>query len=260
MAVPEGSGEVAGPSLAVDHPCAAAFLDETGVISQDRFFAVGLVKMPEPSKLLRTLSKFRDQRHWYGEIHFTKMTARDLTLYKSIVDIALQPDMLDFWCFVSDRHVADPIKRFKSPWNAYNRLAEQLVLASIHPGELVSVMADNYSAPDHVRFEEVLKANVNRRVNRLAVVSVCRLDSQSCDGLQIADLLTAAVTQEFRASVGLASPTSIKGTLAAYVREKLGTTSCLSGWRNANHSVQLYRGGRKHLASATIIDVAEVTS
>lgn len=236
-------------ALPVDQPCSAAFLDETGVISQDRFFAVGLVKLPEPAKLLRALSKFRDQKHWYGEIHFTQMKARDLGLYKTIVDIALQPGLLDFFCFVADREIADPIKRFKSPWNAYNRLAEQLVLASIHPGELLSLMADNYSAPDHVLFEEVLKANVNRRVKRLAVVSVCRLDSKSCDGLQIADLLTAAIAQEFRASVGLASATSVKGAFAAYVRQKLGTPSCLSGWRNANHSVQLYGPNRRAVKS-----------
>lgn len=240
------------PTLHSDNPCATAFLDETGVISQDRFFAVGLVKVPEPARLFRALSKLRDQKHWYGEIHFTAMKPRDLVLYKAIVDIALQPGMLDFFCFVSDRQIADPIKRFRSPWAAYNRLAEQLVLASIRPGELVSVMADNYSTPEHVRFEEDLKANVNRRVSRLAVVSVCRLDSKSCDGLQVADLLTSAITQEFRASVGLASYTSAKGSLAAYVRQQLGAGSCLSGWRNSNHSVQIYRHGSYKASSGSV--------
>lgn len=227
-------------SLRRDHPCSAGFLDETGTISQDRFFAVGLVKLTEPARLTRAISKFRDQKHWYREIHFTELKPSSLEMYWEIVDISVDSG-LEFFCFVADRQTADPIVRFGSPWDAYARLAEQLVVAAIHPGELVSIMADNYSTPDHVRFEETLRSNVNRRLNRLGVVSACRLDSRSCDGLQVADLLTSAVAHEFRASTGRASHTSPKGRLAAHVRDRLGAPTCLSGWRNTRHSVQIYR-------------------
>ena len=54
----------------------------------------------------------------------------------------------------------------------------------------MSLMADNYSTPDYVLFEEQLRARVNVRVKRLGLVSVCRLDSKSSDGLQLADLLS----------------------------------------------------------------------
>lgn len=134
--------------------------------------------------------------------------------------------------------------RFGSTWDAYRKLAEQLVVASIHPDELVALMADSYSTPDSVLFEEELRAGVNRRLSRLALTSVVRLDSRSSDGLQAADLLTSAITHEFRVSAGLASSASPKGEVAEYVRAMLGASSCLAGWRNAAHSVQIYRTGK----------------
>jgi hypothetical protein len=117
-----------------------------------------------------------------------------------------------------------------------------LVVAVLRPDELLSVMADNYSTPDHVLFEEDLRAAVNRQLRRLAVVSVCRLDSRSSDGLQVADLLTSAIAFEFRQAQGLAS-SAAKADLAAHVRQALGAPSCLTGWRNSAHSVAIYDHG-----------------
>lgn len=229
------------PHLRRDHPTAVAFLDETGAISNDRFFAIGLLKCSEPARLLRSVQKVRDQRHWYGEIKFSNLTQKQaLGLYQVFIDIVLAPGVAEFFCFVADRQTDDPVRRFGTHWDAYTKLAEQLVVAAIHPDELVSLLADNYSTPDHILFEEDLRAGVNRRLKRLALVSAVRLDSKSCDGLQLVDLLTSATAFEFRASVGLASDTSLKGQLAAHVRERLGATTCLNGWRNAAHSVAVY--------------------
>lgn len=231
------------PRLSRDHPVGAAFLDETGIISKDRFFGVGVLKCQEPSRLLRRIQTYRDQKHWYGEIKFTSVRKHNLHLYKDVVDICLGSGFLEFFCFIADRDTADPIARFGTEWDAYGKLAEQLVVAAMHPDEVIALLADNYSTPAHVLFEEHLRAAVNRRLHRLAVVTVCRLDSKSSDGLQVADLLTSAVAHEFRADAGLALPTSAKGQLAAYVRTGMGTSSCLSGWRNITHSVAIYDHG-----------------
>jgi hypothetical protein len=226
-----------------DHPCCAGFLDETGAISRDRFFAVGLMKTSEPSRILRRVQKLRDRRHWYNEIKFTDITAGSLPFYEEVADACLGFDDVNYFCFIADRDEADPVIRFGTSWDAYSKLAEQLVCASLRRTELMSLMADNYSTPDSVLFEEDLRSNVNRRMNGLALVSVCRLDSRSSDGLQLADLLTSAVAFEFRAREGLASNSSPKGQLAQYIRTKLGTDSCLGGWRNSRHSVAIYRHG-----------------
>lgn len=235
--------------LRKDHPVATVFVDETGAIARDRFFAVGLLKVEEPAVLLRAVQKWRDKRHWYKEIKYYDVTRSSLELYKEVVDLALSVPSVQFYCFVADRDAADPVARFGTHWDAYEKMAEQMITACIKPNELLTVLADNYSTPDEVLFEQTLRANINRRLRRLALVSVCRLDSKSADGLQIVDLLTSACALEFRLDAGLASPTSPKAELSRYVRERLGATSCLGGWKNDSHSVAVYRDGREAPAS-----------
>lgn len=95
--------------LPVDHPTAVVFLDESGAIAQDRFFAVGCLKLAEPSVLLRGVQKLRDRNHWYREIHFAELTRDALPFYRQVVSLLASSDC-EFSCFVADRHAADPLQ------------------------------------------------------------------------------------------------------------------------------------------------------
>jgi hypothetical protein len=209
-------------------PTAMAFLDESGTISKDRFFAVGCLKLDEPSVLLRAIEKLRDQHHWYGEIHWVDLTQKSAPFYGQVAHEIAQSDA-QFSCFVADRQQADPIARFGTEWRAYEKLAVQLLLGSIRPEELVTVIADKYSTPDHIVFEQDVRSEVNYRLKRLAVTSVCRLDSKAADPLQLVDLLTGAITFEFRQAAGLAGTATPKALLASSIRQGYGVTSVLGG-------------------------------
>lgn len=217
-----------------------AFLDESGSIAQDRFFAVGCLKLAEPSILMRRVRELRDQRHWYGEIHFADVTTGALPFYESVAGL-ISSSGAEYSCFVADRAVADPVTRFGSHWRAYEKLATQLLIGSIRPQEIVTVLADNYSTPRNVIFEVDVRNEVNRRLNRLAVTSVCRLDSRSADPLQLVDLLTSAVAFEFRQSAGLAGTTSAKAALAEHVRDRYGVDSFLHGCDAPSINVKTYQ-------------------
>src|SRR5581483_12272662 len=115
--------------LAKDHPCALGFLDETGAIASDRFFAVGLLKTQAPARLLRSVQKLRDRCQWYKEFKFSETTQRSLPLYKEFADIVTSDSAAEFFGFVADRDKADPVERFGTQWEAYTKLAEQLVVA-----------------------------------------------------------------------------------------------------------------------------------
>ncbi|MCU0311010.1 MAG: hypothetical protein MUE36_08705 [Acidimicrobiales bacterium] len=184
--------------------------------------------------------KLRDRRRWYNEIHFAEMKPRSLALYKEVVDLIVANDFT-FSCFVVDRTQGDPVARFGGPWIAYERLATQLLIASVRPGELITVLADEYSSPDTVHFERDVCMAVNDRLNRLAITKVLRLRSNAADGLQLADLLTSAATFEFRQSVGHAGQNSPKAQLAQYLRREFGVQSFLGGHRDARLNVALYR-------------------
>src|SRR5438874_3004207 len=75
-----------------DHRTAAAFLDETGSISQDRVFAVGCLILAEPSTVLRKVQKLRDKRHWYSEIKWAELTMTSLPLYNDLINIVASAD------------------------------------------------------------------------------------------------------------------------------------------------------------------------
>jgi Protein of unknown function (DUF3800) len=227
-----------GP-LSCEHPTATVFLDEAGFIARDRFFAVGCLKLSEPSILLRKIQKLRDQRQAYYEIHFKNVTKHSLPFYRAVVDLVAASDG-SFSCFVVDREASDPIARFGSHWLAYEKLSKQLLLGTIRRRELLVVLADNYSTPDNVFFEQDVRAAVNKQLRRLAVVSICRLDSKTSDALQIADLLTSAVAHEFRQAADMASKYNAKAVLAKYVRSQYGVKSCLSGCRDERLNVALY--------------------
>lgn len=231
------------PKLPKANPVLSCFLDETGAISQDRFFGVGLVAIEEPSRLLRAVQNLRDRKHWYKEFHFSSVTRDSLDVYKELVDVCVATAGFRFYCFVADRHVADPVTRFGDAWTAYAKMSEQLVIASLPRGAVGTVVADNYSTPASVLFEEELRFSVNRRLRRLALASVYRADSKAFDGLQAVDLFTSAAAQEFRADAGLASTTNLKAQLADYARKALGAETLLGGWRNETHSVQIYDHG-----------------
>lgn len=216
------------------------FLDESGAIASDRFFSVGCLKMAEPHGLIREVEKWRDRHHWYKEIHFYDVTLRALPRY-DIIDIVAGGDG-EFSCFVADRTTADPVTRFGNPWLAYEKLATQLLLGSIRPREIVTVLADNYSTPDGVAFERDVRAAVNTRLRRLAIAALVRLDSKAAIPLQIVDLLTSAVTFEFRQSAGLAGERTPKALLAKYLRDRFGVVNFLAGNRRSPRlNVALYR-------------------
>jgi hypothetical protein len=230
--------------LLPEHATAAAFLDETGSIAQDRFFAVGCLVLPEPAAVLRKVEKLRDQEHWYEEIKWVDLTMTSLDLYKGLIDIVVASDAR-FSCFVADRKVADPVERFdQDSWLAYQKLATQLLIGTSKPHELLSVMADNYSTPDDVRFEETLRDEVNGRLNGLKVVTVCRLNSKACDALQLVDVLTGAVTFEHRAKAGLAGKKSAKALLSKYVLDSYGVPTTVGGRKTKKLNVAIYAGPR----------------
>jgi hypothetical protein len=233
-------------TLPPEHPTAVAFLDESGVIARSRFFAVGLLKLPEPELLTRRVQKLRDRHHWYREFHWTDVTSGALPIYREVLSVPAALGDARFACFVADRDAFDPVARFGSPWTAYEHLATQLLLGNIRPDELVSVIADNYSTPHGVRFERDVRRDVNSRLGRCAVPSLVRLDSRSTDALQVVDLLTAAVAFEFQQQAGLAGRRTPKARLLEHTKGCFGVeafTDVPLGDAYAQVAVRVYGEG-----------------
>lgn len=225
------------------------FLDETGTISRGRFFGVGCLKLDEPSVVLRQIQNLRDRHNFHvahgNELHFTDVTRGTLPIYKEALDLIAASGAC-FSCFIADRTTSDPVARFGSPWKAYEKLATQLLLGTIRPREILTVLADNYSTPKTVNFEIDVKNAVNRRLGqRLAVSSVFRLDSKSTDGLQLVDILLGAVAFEYKLKAGHCTVGSVKDQLRQHVLNRFGVASFMpKDCRQPRMNVKLLRRDR----------------
>jgi hypothetical protein len=217
-----------GKTLPASSPTAVAFLDETGLISQDRFFAVGVLKHSDPTQLLREVGKVRNRHEFHTkngrEFKFSRLTGGTLPIYTEAAELVAKSEAT-FACFVVDTAIADPLSRFGGPWRAYAKLAAQLLHGSTRPREIVTVLADSYSTPDTVTIEQDIRDDVNRRFDRLAISAVVREDSRASDGLQLADLMLGAVVFEFREAAGYGTGAE-KRELSQRVRAMYGVASC----------------------------------
>lgn len=226
-------------TLHKNHPTSVAFFDEAGAISSDRYFVVGLLRVANHPDLLKQVKALRKKHKYYQEFKWASLKASNAPATYGLIDLLLSSSA-SYSCFVADRSTADPVQRFGDTFAAYEKLATQLLIGSIRPYELVSVLADNYSAPNHRSFENVVRSECNHRLNRLAVVSVVQVDSGATEGLQLVDMLTGAVAFGFKADAGLANHNSLKGQAAAHLRSKLGITSFSSGYSSPEFGVRIY--------------------
>jgi len=220
---------------------AFAFLDETGSLptARDRFFAVGLLKCPEPAHIQRPMQLLRDRRQFRSEIKWTDTSGWNLDIYKEAVDCFVGCPKARFACFIADKQSADPIARFGDQWKAYERLAAQLIVGNIGKTECVAILADELSTPHNVTFEETLRGLIDTRLKRRAVVGVCRMRSTGVDVFQILDLLLGSVAYEYKQSVGLvpAGVATPKAKLLEYIKAELKVTTFVGGIRNARVNV-----------------------
>jgi hypothetical protein len=219
------------------------FLDETGTLGspRDPVFAVGLLRTRDPYELQRPMQRIRDKQHFYDEVKWSQVSAKKLPLLKTIVDVFFaSPATVSV--FVTDKQKHDPIARFGGLFEAYECLARQLVWGSIKRGETMFLIADEYSTPPTVTFEENVRDHVNKKLRRKAVAGVCRMRSSGIDLLQLVDLLLGAVVYEYKVDTGATGSGTYrpKVQLLEYIKEKAGVDSFVGGYRDGRINVVDY--------------------
>lgn len=102
----------------------------------------------------------------------------------------------------------------------------------IDDDEVATVLADEMSTPPEVKFERDVAATVNQRRGRLAISTVCRLDSRSIDGLQLVDLLLGAAALDLRQ--GRTGAGSQKQAILEHLLDRCGCASFRPSGRSSD--------------------------
>jgi hypothetical protein len=218
------------------------FLDETGALASQRdpFFAVGMLRCREPYELLRPIQRIRDRQGFHDEIKWNKVSAKKLPLLCDLIDVFVSCANASFSAFVVDKQKYDVITRFGGHFEAYDALARQLVLGSIRRYETLWIIADEYSTPPGVRFEENVRDYVNRRARHgHAVAGVCRMRSSGVDVLQIADLLLGAAVYDYKRDRGLVKYKP-KLEMLAYIKGTTGIPTFVGGHTDERINIAEY--------------------
>lgn len=225
----------ASQSLPVDHPTATILLDETGVLaSRDRYFGIGALKLAHAPDLIRGVQRLRDKHDFREELHwssFDKGTSRHkprrVEFAKAAMDLVFEIETARFCCHIADRQNGDITAQFAGHEHAreraYERLASNVLREVIGDDEIVAVLADGRSTSPAVAFERDVTRSVNEGLGRLAVASVCRIDSRSTDALQVLDLMLGAAALDLRQ--GRTDGASQKQELLAHLLDRCGCAS-----------------------------------
>ena len=208
--------------LPIFHRTAHVFVDESGTAQQSPILAMGALKFRHGHGLVtNAIETFRNQADWRAEAHFVNATRVRAHLYREIVDILARSDAT-FRCIVLDTRDRDPFASDRAAWKVHAQLAISLLVDATAPGEIISATLDHISVPIEVNYESYVRTAVNRQLGRMGAATVCRMDSRTCAGLQLADIMTGAVAHQYRQSVGddSAKAGSPKGQVAAHVAKR----------------------------------------
>lgn len=218
-----------GRTLPTNHRTSLVFVDESGSASNTPVLAVGAIKFPSGhGRLITELQQFRDRSGWRGEAHFNEAKRLNAHLYREAVRILAASDAR-FSCVVIDRTKYDPFRGRREPWKTHAQLTIALLVQAIAGDEIVSATIDHLSMPPDVNYEGYIRAAVNKQKGRLALATVCRMDSRACWGIQLADVLTGAVAHQYRQRVdGSVTAGSPRGQLAAFIAEQFNLGSLVA--------------------------------
>lgn len=203
-------------------PSVVCFLDETGVVAQDTYFAVGVLTVPEHSDLPTQVRKYRQRSGWTGEWHFSGMNDHGLRIFKGLIDVLRDHPGWTYTLTLADRSEFDVAQVCGDRCVAYERISAQSLSASMLSGAQAVVLADEYSTPDTVRFEEDVRWCVNTAAGANVVAGVVRVTSDCHDLMQASDVITGALTYPYRQGAARTGKRpSAKRRLSTYVQAQL---------------------------------------
>lgn len=202
------------------------FLDESGSLNnpKDPFFTVGLIKCSQPYYLQSKILYERQKRNFFDEMHFNKLSKKNIDFAKFAVDSLLATRSLWFHSYSLDKQGDYFNRKFTGdPWQAYEDISIRVLESAIPDNEILIVLADYITTPRHIRFEINIKRGINEKLKRLAIAGVCRFNSKSNDLLQIADLMVGAINYDLKLSTNvILRGDKYKRRFLEYFKEMIG--------------------------------------
>lgn len=181
--------------MPVHTPSAVYFLDESGSKgSGGTFFVMAGLKTNDPDALTRGVEAIRHRSNVRSELKFAGLTKKSVSTFKRLADLIHDSGSM-IGALVVDKRLFDPFAD-KPLWEGHAWTTAALVKGMTNRRELATLLLDGISTPKDVAYGSHVRTIVNKRFNNMRVVSAVSLDSRTCDGLQLADLVASAIAFE----------------------------------------------------------------
>lgn len=203
------------------------FVDEAGSKgTAGEFFVTAAVKTRNPDAISRIVQSVRDR---YGftsksELKFKDVTKFSLPILATVVEEVASIGTT-FGAFVLDKRHFDPWAN-KEQWKGHLMATERLLRGMATRQEVCTALLDHISVPNGISYGDELLTSINNRFGNKRFTSAVSLDSRTCYGLQVADLIASAVffhrkSVEEHGLEGFARLTSPKASLSRRIAEIL---------------------------------------
>lgn len=216
------------------------FLDESGSLNNktEPYFTLGILKMSQPYYLQSRILYERTKNNFYDELKFNKLSNKNIFFAKIVIDSIFDTKSLNFYSYTTQKKSKYFIDNFlENEWKAYESITLKLMKAVLSNHEILILIADHITTPEDIKYEVNIKKIFNNSNKRLSITGVCRFDSKSNDLLQVTDLLIGSITYDLKFKTGLVSGDKYKLELVDYLKEKLGATNFIDGFRNYNFNI-----------------------
>lgn len=224
-------------------------MDETGVLNrpEDRFFALGIIKTEKPETLYNPLQYLRDKNQFYDEIKWKNISAKNYPMLEKALQIFADEQKARFAAVILDKKQLDFQAYFANDfWRVCESFTVLLLRGNVAKNENLVVLADYYPSPKENLFEQNVKIRVNQFLKRPAILAVCRLNSKTCDVLQLADLLLGAVVYDFKIKHRLiAHPSKTNQKFLKEIKMKSGVKNFCERVKNRKLNILPFTGNKK---------------
>lgn len=191
---PNGKNQPPRIMLPLRSTGAVYFIDEAGSKgTAGKYFVTGAVKTTNPDLLSRAVKACRD-RHKFtraDELKFSKVTKTSEPILAEVIREAIKAGC-QFGAFVLDKRHFDPWSGRKQ-WQGHLVATERLLRGLVTRREVSIALLDHIDVPEGTSYGDELMRKCNSRFGNKRLVSAISLDSRTCAGLQVADLLASAV-------------------------------------------------------------------
>lgn len=181
-------------TLPTDTTGAVYFVDEAGSKgSLGKHFVTAAVRTTDPDKLSRAVQACRDAHRFTkaDELKFSRATKHSAPILAQAFRDAVGAGCT-FGAFVLDKRHFDPWSS-RQQWEGHLFATDRLLRGVITRNEVGVILLDHIDVPVGVSYGSELMGSLNRRFGNKRIVTAVSLDSRTCAGLQVADLLASAV-------------------------------------------------------------------